>query len=80
MTKQAQKPEAPKDTKAPTHALFHIEERKDDKGFWTEVAVGWANQDGSINLRTNVGTLLLPGQVYQLRSRLTRSGNCENNE
>jgi len=80
MTKQAQKSEGPKDTKAPTHALFHIEERKEDKGFWTEVAVGWANQDGSINLRTNVGALLLPGQAYQLRTRQARSGNGENNE
>lgn len=80
MTKQAQKAEVPKDAKAPTHALFHIEERKGDKGFWTEVAVGWANQDGSINLRTNVGAILLPEQVYQLRTRQARSGNGDNSE
>lgn len=74
MTKQTRKQEAPKDSKAPTHALFHIEEREADKAFWTEVAVGWENQDGSVNLRTNVGTILLPGHVYQLRVRTARNG------
>ncbi|MDB5986771.1 MAG: hypothetical protein JWR16_1824 [Nevskia sp.] len=81
MTKQAQKAEAQKDTKAPTHALFHIEERDDDgKAFWSEVAVGWENQDHSINIRTNVGAVLLPGQVYQLRIRKERNGSTESGE
>ncbi|MDZ4078515.1 MULTISPECIES: hypothetical protein [Hydrocarboniphaga] len=74
MTKQTRKQEAPKESKAPTHALFHIEERgADDKAFWTEVAVGWENQDGSVNLRTNVGAILVPGHVYQLRTRTARN-------
>jgi hypothetical protein len=71
MTKQTNKPEA--QPKAPTHTLFHIEERKDEKSFWTEVAVGWVNQDGSINVRTSAGALLLPGHDYQLRPRSERN-------
>lgn len=74
MSKQTHKQETPKDIKAPTHALFHIEERGEDKAFWSEVAVGWENADGSVNLRTNVGAILLPGQVYQLRTRAARNG------
>ena len=65
-----------KDTKAPatngnqpTHALYHIEARGEDKNYWSEIAVGWVNKDGSVNLRTNVGAVLLPGQSYQLRQR-----------
>jgi hypothetical protein len=74
MTKQTQQ-QAPKETKAPTHVLYHIEERKDDKAFWTEVAVvGWTNADGSINLRTRSGAMLLPDHDYQLRARKERSG------
>jgi hypothetical protein len=75
MTKQAQKVEVSKDAKAPTHTLYHIEERKDDKAFWTEVAVvGWTNADGSINLRTRSGAVLLPDHDYQLRARKERNG------
>ena len=80
MSKQAPKQEAPKEAKAPTHALFHIEERAHDKSFWSEVAVGWENGDGSVNLRTNVGAILLPGQVYQLRTRQARNGTTEHGE
>lgn len=77
MTKQTRKQDAQKDTKSPTHALFHIEERgADSKAFWTEVAVGWENQDGSVNLRTGVGAILIPGHVYQLRVRPTKNGDC----
>lgn len=76
MTKQPQKTEASKDPKAPTHTLYHIEERKDDKAFWTEVAVvGWTNSDGSINLRTRSGVVLLPDHDYQLRARKERNGS-----
>lgn len=73
MSKQAPKQEAPREAKVPTHTLFHIEERRDDKSFWTEVAVGWVNQDGSINIRTSAGALLLPGHDYQLRARGDRN-------
>ena len=61
--------EAPQ-TKTPTHVLFHIEDRGPGKqAFWTEIAVGWENVDGSINIRTRIGALLLPGHGYQLRLR-----------
>ncbi len=74
MTKQAQQ-QAPKEAKAPTHVLYHIEERKNDQAFWSEVGiVGWINTDGSINLRTRSGAVLLPGHDYQLRARKERSG------
>jgi hypothetical protein len=81
MTKQARQAEALKDARAPTHTLFHIEERKDAKPFWTEIgAVGWENSDGSINIRTKTGVLLLPGHDYQLRARKERNGSTESNE
>ena len=35
------KTEAPKDAKAPTHVLFHIEERKNDKSFYRD---GWGSE------------------------------------
>lgn len=69
MTKQNAKQDAPKDNAAPTHGLYHIEERQNEKSLWTEVAVGWENRDGSINLRTRCGAILLPGQSYQLRRK-----------
>lgn len=77
---QTPKQDAPKQAKVPTHALFHIEERGEQKAFWNEVAVGWKNADGSVNLRTNVGAVLLPGQTYQLRTRQARNGNGERSE
>ena len=80
MSKQTRKQEAPKDSKAPTHVLFHIKERSEDKAFWNEIAVGWANADGSVNLRTNVGAILLPDQVYQLRTRKERNGEAERSD
>ena len=81
MSKLSPKQEAPKESKAPTHTLFHIEERgTDQKAFWSEVAVGWENTDGSVNLRSSVGAILLPGQAYQLRSRPARNGNTEHSE
>jgi hypothetical protein len=76
MTKQTHKPDT--QPKAPTHTLFHIEERRDDKSFWTEVAVGWLNQDGSVNIRSSAGTLLLPGHDYQLRPRADRTNGNSN--
>lgn len=79
-TQQTPKQETPKQAKGPTHALFHIEERGEQKAFWSEVAVGWKNADGSVNLRTNVGAVLLPGQAYQLRTRKARNGNGESSE
>jgi len=79
-TQQTPKQETPKGTKAPAYALFHIEERGEQKAFWSEVAVGWKNTDGSVNLRTNVGAVLLPGQTYQLRTRKGRNGNGERSE
>ena len=79
-TQQTPKQETPKDSKAPNYALFHIEERGEQKAFWSEVAVGWKNADGSVNLRTNVGAILLPGQTYQLRTRAARNGNPERSE
>ncbi|MDE0853707.1 MAG: hypothetical protein OSA97_04725 [Nevskia sp.] len=69
MTKQNAKQEAPKDSAAPTHGLYHIQERPNEKSFGTEIAVGWENGDGSINLRTRSGAILLPGQSYQLRRK-----------
>lgn len=71
MSKQVRKQEVPTTaSKAPTHTLFHVEDRgPDTKSFWTEVAVGWLNTDGSVNLRTKTGALLLPEHSYQLRVR-----------
>jgi hypothetical protein len=80
MTKQAQKTEVPKEGRVPTHALFHMEERKGDKWFWTEIAAGWENEDGSVNIRTHVGAMLLPGQAYRLRSRQAKNGSEEGKE
>ncbi|MDB5973338.1 MAG: hypothetical protein JWR07_98 [Nevskia sp.] len=72
MSNEARKPEAPTESKAPTHSLFHIEERKGKKPFWTEIAVGWENADGSVNVRTKIGAILLPDHDYQLRVRTQR--------
>lgn len=74
MSKQTPKQEVPKDANAPTHSLFHIEPREGKKPFWTEIAVGWENGDGSVNLRTKTGALLLPGHDYQLRATKERNG------
>ena len=55
---------------APTHSLYHVEDRGEgEKSFWSEIGVGWVNKDGSINLRTKTGALLLPDHSYQLRAR-----------
>jgi len=81
MSKQTPKQPAPTDSKAPTHTLFHIEERgQDKKSFWTEIAVGWVNADGSVNLRSNCGAILLPEHNYQLRARLAKSESSERGE
>lgn len=75
MSKQDQKA-APKSAEssenkggAPTHGLFHIEDPRKEgvKGKWTEIAVGWQNADGSINVRARAGAILQIGQSYQLR-------------
>lgn len=71
MSKQQNTKTAPAttDSKIPTHVLYHVEDRGEEKSFWSEIAVGWINKDGSVNLRTNVGAILIPGQSYQLRTR-----------
>jgi hypothetical protein len=53
-------------TNGPTHRLYHIDS-SGEKNIWTDVAVGWLNQDGSINLKSRSGAVLLPGQSYQIR-------------
>lgn len=36
----------------PSHRIFQVEDRgKDAKAFWREVGVGWANSDGSVNMK-----------------------------
>jgi hypothetical protein len=46
----------------PTHKAYNIRDRGEGKkAVWTEVAVGWTNKDGSLNLVFNL--LPLDGKV-----------------
>lgn len=72
MSKQQKAPPASNTqngSKAPTHVLYHIAEKGEgqDKSYWTEIGAGWINGDGSVNIRSRTGTVLLPGESYQLR-------------
>jgi len=81
MSKQTPKQPVQNDSKAPTHAFFHIEDRgPDKKAYWTEIAVGWVNADGSVNLRTSCGAILLPDHNYQLRTRPAKTESSERGE
>ena len=35
-----------KQTKLPTHALFHVTDGKDDKAHWVRIGAAWPHKDG----------------------------------
>lgn len=32
--------------KSPTHAVYHVREGKDSKGYWTRIGSAWPHADG----------------------------------
>jgi hypothetical protein len=62
----------------PTHDVCFVEERKDQKGFWTRIGAAWAHKDGGgLNLQLDFIPLDLTKGRLVIRVRTEKPADGE---
>ncbi|MGH7242377.1 MAG: hypothetical protein ACREJD_03045 [Phycisphaerales bacterium] len=49
-------------SKAPTHAVYHVREGKDNKAFWTRIGAAWPHNDGN-GFNVQIDMVPLDGRI-----------------
>jgi len=49
-------------SKTPSHIVYHVRDRENDKGFWTRIGAAWPHKDGK-GFKVLIETVPLDGCI-----------------